>query len=91
MNDARDYKREDALYYEQQMNSLASLVGAIAKLDLDYLENCVSYAEALGPIVDPTAYRDGGGTNLQDQKKLVAAAQQLKKVVTDMQKRRSRS
>lgn len=69
---------EDVARYEENMNMLATVARLLQGIDLEYISATLDYAEALGPIVQPTEYRDGGLTNLRDQRKLVNAAKQMR-------------
>ncbi len=71
---------EDVARYEENMNILVTVVRLLRNIDLDYLLDAIRYAEALGPIVQPTEYRDGGLAHLRDQRKLVNAAKEMRLV-----------
>ncbi len=80
---------EDAARYEENMNMLATVARLLQGIDLEYLSDTIRYAEALGPIVQPTEYRDGGLDELRDQRKLVNAAKEMRLVAEEITAERS--
>ena len=69
-------RMEPAKYIETQMRIIE--IGKIAdSLDLDTFLVCISNAETVGPIMDPTMYRKAMD-NLQAIKELAIAAQKVK-------------
>jgi hypothetical protein len=64
----------DAREYEQSMEVLTSVCRMMSMLPIDALQDHLQQAQALGPVIDPTAYRDGGAARLQDQQDLLDAA-----------------
>ncbi len=54
-----------------------------ATIDLAAMRSICERFQALGPVVEPTAYQRGGGINLRDQAAFLAA---LDRFVTDVRK-----
>lgn len=65
--------------YRGHMDVLASagrsLLLVAETVDVPELLRIVNEAETLGPILEPTAYQRGGGTNLTDQRRFLEAIQ----------------
>lgn len=68
---------EVELDYETALECLQGLLRALNLLPLERMLAEVEQMQVLGPILDPTAYRDGGGRNLADQRRIIAAAKDL--------------
>lgn len=64
----------DVTDHRATLDALAALTRSINLLPLDEALDTVARAEALGPILDPTAFLHGGINNLQDQRELIEAA-----------------
>jgi hypothetical protein len=70
---------EDA--YRFAMDFVSNLVMQIRLVDLDQLLAVVDRADALGPILDPTAYiMRGGAKNIADQRAILTALVSVQKV-----------
>ena len=59
--------------YEAAMTQIGLMAGLAADIDTAALQNHITTAETLGPILEPTAWLRGGGNNLQDQRELIDA------------------
>ena len=76
--------------YIAAANCFATLARVLAdsKDDLEWVLATIQHAHALGPVLDPTAYRDGM-QNLQDQEELFrplcTAAQALEPILAKHQ------
>jgi hypothetical protein len=80
MSEQHVEERVGALYVEE-MDRLAVLARSMADLKLDWLRATLERAEAIGPVVYPTLYRDA---DLSGQRRLVAAALEVRAVVADL-------
>lgn len=68
-----------------QMDYLVALSRTLNEVvDLDWLYATVLRAQAEGPLIDPTGYRDGGAKRLGDQEKFLAAAINLRDTVKEI-------
>lgn len=59
--------------YREAMDQVSSVVLLIRVLPVSQLLAAISKAEALGPILEPTAYRDGGARRLAEQQQVLEA------------------
>ena len=69
--------------YVTEMDKLAKLGRDAATIDIDWLLATVGRAHTVGPILDPTGYRDGLG-RLRDQERLLRAAKPFRDAVFAM-------
>jgi hypothetical protein len=72
------------LAYEQYPALLDLLVGFVRPLmtlPLAEMAAANERMQTIGLFIDPTRYRDGGGTNLTDQRKVIDAALALQRVL----------
>lgn len=63
--------------YVAEMSQLVMICRLVLRIDFAGLENTISKAHTVGPILDPTAYRDGM-RNLKDQEQIVRAAKRFR-------------
>jgi hypothetical protein len=70
--------------YATEMDRLAVLARAVTTVRLDWLLTTINRADALGPILHPTAYRDA---DLDSQRRLVEAAIAFRSVVAGLEER----
>lgn len=59
--------------YEAAMTQIGLMAGLAADIDTAALQNHITTAETLGPILEPTAWIYGGDNNLRDQRELIDA------------------
>lgn len=59
---------------ELVFDSLAAIVGALDAMPLGRLLSTVVTHRTTAPLLDPTAYINGGAKNLEDQERLLRAA-----------------
>lgn len=69
--------------YTATLDALTGLCQALQRLDLHGALEVVSRAQTLGPILDPTAYRDSG-SRLTDAERLLRSALHLQHTVEDL-------
>lgn len=67
--------------FAEQMELLAGLVRPLLLVDVEPLRRTVGQAEALGPIIDPTQYRNGGSTRLVQQRRFLDAVAEFQDAV----------
>lgn len=60
--------------YTAAMNTLAAAGRIVLAVDVDELRNIVARSEALGPVLEATAYHRGGGRRLAEQREFLDAA-----------------
>lgn len=70
--------------YKLQLGLLTEAGKLVQMVDVDALLDVVGKSEALGPILEPTAYQRGGGANLVDQRRFLQAAQQFRAVCAEL-------
>lgn len=70
--------------YPQLIDHLTTLVRPLLLLPLAEMASANEHMQALGPILQPTAYRDGGGTNLHEQRRVIDAALALRRVLDSL-------
>lgn len=79
--------REEMTAYPQALHVLASMASSFSSIantiDIPRLRQIASYVETMGPIQEPTAYVQGGGKNVADQKRFLAAVQDF---MTELEK-----
>jgi len=66
--------------YTMHMGLLCSQARIISQLPLEEMLRIIDKADAVGPVIDPTAYRSGMD-GLREQRKLVEASLRLKRMV----------
>lgn len=66
-----------SMEYESQLRRLAMVAQLIADVPIADLQNHVTLAETLGPIMEPTAWIRGGADNLRGARDLLDAASPL--------------
>lgn len=66
--------------YEHGMDVLTAAARLMLMVDVDALRTVVAQSEALGPIVEPTAYMRGGGRRLAEQRQFLDAVARLQSV-----------
>jgi hypothetical protein len=71
---------EAKLDYMMALECLTGLCRSINLLPLEAMQRENEQMQTLGPILEPTAYRDGGCTNLDDQRRIIDAARELQLV-----------
>lgn len=59
--------------YQDAVRACALLAGLLLMHDLPALLRAIERADAIGPLVDPTLWRDKGAAMLQDKELLEAA------------------
>ncbi|WP_431897868.1 hypothetical protein [Nonomuraea sp. bgisy101] len=71
----------DETTYTDALDLLAGAARAFRtladSLDLDQMRTICEHFQALGPILEATAYHRGGGQNLRDQAAFLAAVQRF--------------
>ncbi len=72
--------------YQEALGRLAMAAQVIANIPIDELRSHVSTSEALGPVLEPTAWIRGGGQNLRDAGDLIEAAAPLVKFGRELEK-----
>lgn len=70
--------------YPQLIEILTSTVRPLLLLPLAEMASANEHMQALGPILAATAYREGGGTNLHDQRRVIDAALGLRRVLDSL-------
>jgi hypothetical protein len=60
--------------YKGHLDVLASVFRMVGMLPLNEMQEYLSTAQTLAPIIDPTAYRNGGSIRLDDQQDMLDAA-----------------
>lgn len=68
------------LEYKAAMDTLTAAARLMLTVDVDALRNVVAQSEALGPILEPTAYVRGGGRRLVEQREFLDAVARLRDV-----------
>lgn len=63
--------------YRSYMDLIMSQVRTLRLVPVARMRDLVGRAEALGPILDTTAYQRGGANNLRDQSEILAAVAAL--------------
>ena len=66
--------------YRANMDLVAAACRLLLLVPVDDLLATVRHAEAVGPVLDPTAFLHGGGKNLAGQREILEAAQRLRRV-----------
>lgn len=66
----------DRQEYIAAVNLVQIAAGLLSQVDLVGVLNAIEHADAFGPILDPTLYRQAS-TNLADVRRLVEAARPL--------------
>lgn len=69
--------------YAEQLDLLAALVRPLLVVDVEPLREQVGKFEALGPVLEPTAYQRGGGERLVQQRRFLDAVAQFQRNVRD--------
>lgn len=80
--------RLSADVYRAGLDLITTAARQIALVPVKQMLDDLEHFDAVGPILQPTMYRDGGGDNLQDQRTLLRAARQLQLAVDDIAARR---
>lgn len=71
--------------YELYLKAAWAAAHVLQRLPLVDMLNMQSHADAIGPILDPTMYRDAiAGTSFQEDKDMTAAAHKFANVVQEM-------
>lgn len=65
--------------YQHAVTACYVAASMLMQFDLDAVLEQISEAEAVGPLIDPTLYREKGGA-MQEDKQIVEAARQLQRV-----------
>lgn len=75
----------------ERFNQLMAMIMSTCQLaqlvsieDINWLIQGNSISHALGPIIDPTKYRDGGMDNLEDQQKILLPFLALRKAIEEI-------
>lgn len=66
--------------FKSAMDRVMLAVSLLRLEPIDELREMVERAETLGPILEPTAYQRGGGTNLYHQRLILDAVANLARV-----------
>jgi hypothetical protein len=85
--DQADVDRE----YIALLDILTSTLRPLLLLPLAEMANANERMQALGPVLESTAYHRGGGQNLHDQRRVIDAALTLRRVLEDLAPKESRS
>lgn len=75
---------ETPLDYETALDCLTGLCRGINLLPLEHMQDQIAQMEAIGPVLEPTAYRDGGSRNPADQRRIIDAARALQVVCEEI-------
>lgn len=67
--------------FGEQMELLAGLTRPLLLVDVEPLRDVVGQAEALAPVLDPTAYRNGGAARLLQQRRFLDALAEFQDAV----------
>lgn len=84
---ANKHDVSEEMIWKEMPNLLTMLTSSIKPILLLPLEQMVDANErmqTLGPIIAPTAYINNGGKNLRDQRRLLDAALNLKRIVLEL-------
>jgi hypothetical protein len=73
--------------YVPLLDLLMANIRVVQLLPLAEMADVNEQMQALGPVLDPTRYRDGGGRNLHDQRRIIDAALALRNVLDDITNR----
>ena len=74
--------------YENEGKMLGLVMEALEGVDLDYIGEVLSSAEAIGPLFFPSEYMRGGSDNLSDMRAVIGPAKLLKKAWAEVKERR---
>lgn len=78
-----------AMTFDQYSAAMAVVVEAtraLLRIPTDQLQGFLADLDMLGPVLDPTGYRDGMA-DVHDQQRLVDAAHALRQVAVDIRER----
>lgn len=67
--------------YVEQLDVLVETVRPLLFMPLAEMQRTNEEMQALGPILEPTAFMRGGGVNLTEQRKVIDAARRLQEVL----------
>ena len=81
--------RLTAEQYRSGLDMVTMAARQIALVPVRQMLDDLEHFDTVGPILQPTMYRDGGGDNLQDQRMLLRAARMLQDAVDEIAARRA--
>lgn len=76
-----------AAEYTDTLDVVTGLVRSLLLIPADRMLTTLARIETVAPILDPTAYRNGGMINLDDQRRLIQAVDQLREVAIEIRER----
>lgn len=71
--------------YRMYMDQIGELAAILTRIPVDELLHIVDQSDALGPILEPTAYRDGGARRLEEQRRVLNAAKTLRDIALTLE------
>lgn len=73
--------------YKAHLDILTAVCRTIGMLPIAEMAAHLEQLEALAPVIDPTAYNNGGAKNLQDQSDLIEGAAQVHRAMLRIARR----